>query len=57
VTWSNHDIVPHTATAQGKFDSGNIAPGKSFSRKLEQPGEFDYICTYHPGMKGKVTVK
>jgi plastocyanin len=57
VTWRNNDLVPHTATAQGRFDSGAIAPGKTFSRKMDQAGEFDYICTYHPGMKGKVTVK
>jgi plastocyanin len=57
VTWTNKDVVPHTATAAGKFDSGNIAPGKSFSRRMEQPGEFDYVCSYHPGMKGKVVVK
>lgn len=57
VTWTNKDVVPHTATAAGKFDSGNIAPGKSFSRKMELPGEFDYVCTYHPGMKGKVVVR
>jgi plastocyanin len=57
VTWNNKDLVPHTATAAGKFDSGNIAPGKSFSRKMDQPGEFDYVCTYHPGMKGQVVVK
>ena len=57
VTWNNKDLVPHTATSQGKFDSGNIAPGQSFSRKMDQPGQFDYICTYHPGMKGQVVVK
>jgi plastocyanin len=57
VTWRNGDVVPHTATAKGKFDSGNIGAGQSFSRKMDQPGEFDYVCTYHPGMKGKVTVK
>ena len=57
VTWNNRDVVPHTATAAGKFDSGTIAPGQSFSRKMEQAGRFDYICTYHPGMKGQVVVK
>ena len=57
VTWRNADVVPHTATAAGKFDSGNIAAGQSVSRKLDQPGEFDYVCSYHPGMKGKVVVK
>jgi plastocyanin len=57
VTWRNNDVVPHTVTAAGKFDSGNIAPGKTFSRKLDQPGTYDYICTYHPGMKGRIEVK
>jgi plastocyanin len=57
VTWTNRDMVPHTATAAGKFDSGNIAAGKSFSRVMDQAGEFDYVCTYHPGMKAKVVVR
>lgn len=57
VTWKNGDLVPHTVTAPGTFDSGNIAPGRSFSRRMEQPGVFEYVCTYHPGMKAKVTVR
>jgi plastocyanin len=57
VTWKNTDVVPHTATAKGKFDSGTIAPGKSYSRKMDQAGEFDYICTVHPNMQAKLTVK
>jgi plastocyanin len=57
VTWRNNDLVPHTATAAGKFDSGAIEPGKTFSRKLDKPGEYDYICMYHPGMKGRIEVK
>jgi plastocyanin len=57
VTWRNADVVPHTATAAGKFDSGNIAPGKSVSKKMDLPGEFDYVCSYHPGMKARLVVK
>lgn len=57
LTWTNADMVPHTVTAAGKFDSGNIAPGKAFTRRMDQAGEFDYVCTYHPGMKGKVVVR
>jgi plastocyanin len=57
VTWKNTDVVPHTATAQGKFDSGRIAPGQSYSRTMNQAGEFDYICTVHPDMHGKVIVQ
>jgi plastocyanin len=57
VTWTNSDAVPHTATAAGKFDAGTIAPGKSVSKKMDQAGEFDYVCSFHPGMKGKLVVK
>jgi len=57
VTWRNNDLVPHTATAAGQFDSGNIAPGKSWSRRMDKPGVYDYICSYHPGMKGRLEVK
>lgn len=57
VTWRNRDVVPHTATAAGKFDSGAIAPGKTFSRRMDSPGGYDYICSYHPGMKGRIEVK
>ena len=57
VTFRNKDVVPHTATSKGHFDSGNIAPGQSVSRRMDERGEFEYICTYHPGMKAKVTVQ
>jgi plastocyanin len=57
VTWRNNDLVPHTVTAAGKFDSGAIATGKTFSRKMDAPGAYDYICTYHPGMKGRIEVQ
>ena len=57
VSWRNNDVVPHTVTAAGKFDSGNVAPGKTFSKKMDRPGAYDYICSYHPGMKGRIDVK
>jgi len=57
VTWRNADVVPHTATAAGRFDSGAIAPGKSWSWKARSRGRLDYVCTYHPGMKGTVTIE
>lgn len=57
VTWRNADIVPHTATAAGAFDSGNIAAGQSWSKKMDQPGEFDYVCSYHRGMKARLVVR
>ncbi|MCC6313143.1 MAG: cupredoxin domain-containing protein, partial [Thermomicrobiales bacterium] len=56
-TWTNDDTAPHTATAKGKvFDSGNLDPGASYSFAFTQPGTYDYVCSYHAGMKGTVVV-
>jgi plastocyanin len=55
VTWTNRDIVPHTATSSsGWFDSKVIAPGDHWTYVIEQPVEMDYGCTMHPIMKGKL---
>ena len=58
VEWKNEDAVVHTATADDKtFDSGNIAPGKSWTFVAGKPGTYTYICTIHPNMKGTLTVQ
>ena len=58
VTWTNNDPgMTHTVTAaDGSFDSGMLAEGQSFSYTFDQPGDFDYSCTPHPWMKGRVSV-
>ena len=58
VVWINRDLVPHTATsASGRFDSNEIAPGKSWTHVVRATGEFAYICTYHPLMKAVLRVR
>ncbi|HSW16139.1 MAG TPA: cupredoxin family copper-binding protein [Ramlibacter sp.] len=57
VEWRNKDLVPHTATAAGAFDSGNLAPGKSWSRPMTTAGTQAYVCAYHPTMKGSLIVE
>lgn len=57
IVWQNKDVVPHTATARGGFDSGNIAAGKKWSHAMKKAGSYDYVCTFHPGMKAKVVVQ
>jgi plastocyanin len=58
VIWTNNDNEPHTVTATDKsFDSGNMNPGATFTYKFTTPGTYTYICTYHPWMRGYVTVK
>ena len=57
VVWINKDIVPHTATATGKFDSKTIESTRSWSYRPRRKGETAYICTLHPTMKGTLRVK
>jgi plastocyanin len=58
VTWTNHDPAEHTVTQEGDgFDSGTMAAGGAFKATFDQPGEYRYICTLHPGMKGRVVVE
>jgi plastocyanin len=55
VVWRNADIVPHTATAAGEWDSGSIASGGEW-RWVAEPGEYDYGCSLHPTMLGTLSV-
>lgn len=57
VVWKNQDVVPHTATAKGGFDSRSIAAGRSWSHVARKPGRHDYVCTFHPGMKATLVVQ
>ncbi|HLG72390.1 MAG TPA: cupredoxin family copper-binding protein [Chloroflexota bacterium] len=57
VTWTNNGPSNHTATSDtGAWDSGVLAPGKSFSFKFNTPGTFAFHCSIHPNMKGTITV-
>jgi plastocyanin len=59
VEWTNLDIVPHTATAVNRkpFDSGRIAKGASWRFTFTRKGTYEYLCTLHPNMKGKLVVE
>ena len=58
ITWTNNDQLVHTVTADdGSWDSGQIEPGKTFSRTFTQPGEYTVHCTPHPFMKAIVVVR
>ena len=65
VTWTNDDSTIHTVTegspqggagATPAFDSSIIAPKATWDHTFDAAGEFDYYCTLHPFMTGKVTV-
>jgi plastocyanin len=58
VTWTNKDSVHHTVTTREPlFDSGGLSQNQSFSYTFNQKGDFEYYCTFHPNMTGKVIVE
>jgi plastocyanin len=59
VTWTNNDSVAHDVTADSfsSGEPGGMAPGDTFEHTFEEAGNFDYVCTVHPGMEGTVTVE
>jgi plastocyanin len=58
VVWENRDAVPHTSTADdGRWDSGLIEGGRSWSRTFGETGSFNYHCTPHPFMKATIIVR
>jgi plastocyanin len=58
VTWTNDDDIPHTVAAKDKsFRSKPMDTGNQFSYTFATPGEYDYFCSLHPHMVGKIIVK
>lgn len=55
VTFVNHDIAPHTATASDRsWDTGSIARNAEATITVTAGMTADYFCRFHPMMKGKL---
>jgi plastocyanin len=58
VTWVNRDDVPHTVVNGDKlFRSKALDTDDQFSFTFTEPGTYNYFCSVHPMMIGKVIVK
>ena len=58
VTWTNDDGAPHGLEFHdGAPGTDLLLPGASFSRKFDRPGTYDYNCSVHPYMTGRVIVR
>ena len=72
VRWTQKDAGVHTVTSgtveqagggvaktpDGRFDSGELATGKTFTFTFDQPGTYPYFCSVHPAtMRGEVRVR
>ena len=57
ITWTNQDGIAHTVTLDDKsVDSGNVAPGATFSHAFTKAGSYPYHCEIHKQMTGTITV-
>lgn len=60
ITWTNDGSDGHDVTGGGpggEWRSGPLAPSERYTRQFDLPGTFEYVCTIHPEMRGKVIVQ
>lgn len=57
VVWTNEDIVPHTVTAAGFFDSQSLVSGEEWRYTATRAGAYPYTCTFHPMMTATLNVR
>jgi plastocyanin len=58
VTWVNNEAMPHTVVDLNRgFRSKTLVKDVKFSFTFTTVGDYSYLCSIHPNMKGQVTVK
>jgi plastocyanin len=58
IKFVNHDDIPHTVVETNKiFRSKALDTDDSYSYTFATAGSFDYFCSLHPHMVGKIIVK
>jgi plastocyanin len=59
VTFTNKDSANHNVVFDDKSIKGisNLRQDQSGKVTFAKAGDFSYVCSYHPGMKGTVTVE
>lgn len=57
VTWTNDDNMVHSVTtSEGTLNSGDIAPGSSFTKTFTTTGTYNYYDAHNTNMKGVLIV-
>lgn len=57
IRWTNHDLAPHTATAdEFGWDTGELLENQSGEISVIEGMEATYFCAFHPHMKGTIEI-
>lgn len=56
VTWVNDDGAPHSVAVKNGAASDTVMPGNGYMASFDRPGAYDYLCSIHPYMSGKILV-
>jgi YVTN family beta-propeller protein len=57
VAWRNDDGAPHAITFSSSNQvSGTLLPGATFRKTFDQPGTYEYYCSFHNYMRGRIIV-
>jgi len=55
VRWVDRGERPHTTT--GDTWNAVLDPGEAFSKRFRRAGTYEYVCTFHDGMTGRIVVR
>ncbi|HTT07430.1 MAG TPA: cupredoxin family copper-binding protein [Gammaproteobacteria bacterium] len=58
VTWINHDDTPHIVVSVDKRfkSSPALDTGDQYSYVFDKAGSYEYFCSLHPKMVGRIIV-
>ncbi|MEI8060664.1 MAG: plastocyanin/azurin family copper-binding protein, partial [Ferruginibacter sp.] len=59
VTWKNQDSASHTIVSDSgsEISSSSLSNGGIYTHTFSIAGTYNYHCSIHPSMKGKVVVQ
>jgi plastocyanin len=57
VTWTWTENLAHNVIAEDGSFASDVQPSGTFSHTFDEPGEYPYDCTLHPGMEGTIIVE
>jgi len=57
ITWTNRDDIPHNiVSTEHTFKSPVLDTDEQFSHRFDAPGTYEYFCSIHPKMTGRIVV-